>query len=214
MRPISARALQPNNSGRIPKRKIQEEKPNKNDPNLAHFYVRAVSGRQSLFARGAQPPAVVRCQHDRAIRPFVAHLAVDAAVFSGARKRPSSPPSGLTRALNSARSDMSPIPAVGSCGQTCSNNQARGRCLLFRTRFASRDRRKSRRRCTFRMTSSCRNCSCFSASAISALPPLLSTEHGLCARAHSYRSNVFPPGRSGFALMLDLAETRADAKSS
>ena len=25
---------------------------------------------------------------------------------------------------------MSPIPAVGSCGQTCSNNQARDRCLF------------------------------------------------------------------------------------
>ena len=86
MRPISARALRPNNSGRIPKRKIQEEKPNRNDPNLAHFYVRAVSGRQSLFACGAQPPAVVRCQHDRAIRPFVAHFAVDAAVFSAPKE--------------------------------------------------------------------------------------------------------------------------------
>ena len=187
MRPISARALRPNNSGRIPKRKIQEEKPNKNDPNLAHFYVRAVSGRQSLFARGAQPPAVVRCQYDGAIRPFVAHFAVDAAVFSGARKRPSSPPSGLTRALNSARSDMSPIPAVGSCGQTCSNNQARDRCLLFRTRFASRDRRKSRRRCIFRMTSSCRNCSCFSASAISA-SRLFSRPNTDSARARAFVS--------------------------
>ena len=82
---------------------------------------------------------------------------------------------------------MSPIPAVGSCGQTCSNNQARDRCLLFRTRFASRDRRNSRRRCIFRMTSSCRNCSCFSASAISA-SRLFSRPNTDFARARAFVS--------------------------
>jgi hypothetical protein len=69
------------------------------------------------------------------------------------------------------------------------------------------DRRKSRRRCIFRMTSPARRQSRRPASS-------LDRTRILRASVHSYRSNVFPPGRSGFALMLDLAETRGGAKSS
>ena len=42
----------------------------------------------ALFARGAQPRAAVRCQHGRAIRPFVAHFAVDAAALRAQGRSP------------------------------------------------------------------------------------------------------------------------------
>ena len=42
----------------------------------------------ALFARGVQPPAAVRCQHGRAIRPFVAHFAVDAAALRAQGRSP------------------------------------------------------------------------------------------------------------------------------
>ena len=96
-------------------RRVSIDNPDRHKRSLAHFCVRAVLLRQSCICSRCSPPAAVRCQHGRAIRPFVAHLRSMPQHF-GARKKPSTSSSkldagfnsfcmsGLTRAYNSASS--------------------------------------------------------------------------------------------------------------
>ena len=78
--------LRPTTRTVIPKKKNQTIKSRKRSEPSALLRLGRAPSSIALFARDAQPPAAMRCRHGRAIRPFVARFAVDAAAPPGQGK--------------------------------------------------------------------------------------------------------------------------------